>query len=117
MLIRPTVYDTPGVIASHSCVPPEWGKHLPSYASGFPDEPDERYRFHAHCTSKVDKMSPMSKTIRTAVIGTGFVGRVHIEAIRRLGFVEIGAIVDVNAEQARKYADEFRINVAAADYR
>jgi predicted dehydrogenase len=64
-----------------------------------------------------DKMSAMSKTIRTAVIGTGFVGRVHIEAIRRLGFVEIGAIVGTNLEQARQYADEFQVSIAAADYR
>src|SRR6185312_15065215 len=34
----------------------------------------------------------MAKRLRTAVIGTGFVGRVHLEAIRRLGFVDVAAI-------------------------
>ena len=44
----------------------------------------------------------MSQTLRTAIIGTGFVGRVHLEAIRRLGFVEVAAIVDpaLSAEAA-----------------
>ena len=58
-----------------------------------------------------------TQTLRTAVIGTGFVGRVHIEAIRRLGFVEIAAIVDTNRAQAEKYAAEFCVVTAATDYR
>ena len=57
------------------------------------------------------------KKLRTAVIGTGFVGRVHVEAIRRLGFVDIAAIVDVNVSQAQKYADEFGVEKGLADYR
>jgi predicted dehydrogenase len=59
----------------------------------------------------------MSKRLRTAVIGTGFVGRVHVEAIRRLGFVDIAAIVDVNIAQAKKYAEEFGAEKAVADYK
>ena len=59
----------------------------------------------------------MSKNLRTAVIGTGFVGRVHVEAIRRLGFVDIAAIVDVNIAQAERYAQEFGAGKAVADYR
>ncbi len=59
----------------------------------------------------------MPKRLRTAVIGTGFVGRVHVEAIRRLGFVDIAAIVDVNLSQAQKYADEFGAEKALADYK
>jgi hypothetical protein len=51
-----------------------------------------------------------------AVIETGFVGRVHIEAIRRLGFVEIAAIVDTNWTQAEKYAAEFCVLTATIDY-
>jgi predicted dehydrogenase len=59
----------------------------------------------------------MSKRLRTAVIGTGFVGRVHVEAIRRLGFVDIAAIVDVNIAQAKRYAEEFGAEKAVADYK
>jgi predicted dehydrogenase len=31
--------------------------------------------------------------VRTAIIGTGFMGRVHLEAVRRLGFVDVSAVV------------------------
>src|SRR5271168_2441119 len=58
----------------------------------------------------------MAKTLRTALIGTGFVGRVHLEAIRRLGFVDIAAIADTNLATAEKYAAEFGAK-AEADYR
>jgi predicted dehydrogenase len=57
------------------------------------------------------------KQLRTAVIGTGFVGRVHVEAIRRLGFVDIAAIVDVNLAQAERYANEFGAEKGVADYK
>ena len=59
----------------------------------------------------------MAKRLRTAVIGTGFVGRVHLEAIRRLGFVDIAAIVDPNLATAQKYADEFGVERCEADIR
>jgi predicted dehydrogenase len=63
-------------------------------------------------------MAAMSKKqLRTAVIGTGFVGRVHVEAIRRLGFVDIAAIVDVNVAQAERYAKEFGAEKGVADYK
>ena len=32
------------------------------------------------------------KPIRTAIFGTGFMGRVHLEAVRRLESVEVVAI-------------------------
>ena len=57
----------------------------------------------------------MVKRLRTAVIGTGFVGRVHLEAIRRLGFVDIAAIVDPNMPTAQKYAHEFGVERCEAD--
>src|SRR5215831_5790894 len=57
----------------------------------------------------------MAKRLRTAVIGTGFVGRVHLEAIRRLGFVDVAAIVEPNLTTAKKYADEFGVERCEAD--
>jgi predicted dehydrogenase len=59
----------------------------------------------------------MAKRLRTAVIGTGFVGRVHLEAIRRLGFVDVAAIADPNLAAAQKYAAEFGVDQCEADYR
>lgn len=57
------------------------------------------------------------KKIKTAVIGTGFVGRVHVEAIRRLGDVELAAIADVSEELARKFGEQLGVERAVGDYR
>ena len=57
------------------------------------------------------------KTIRTAIFGTGFMGRVHLEALRRVEFVEPVAIAGRNLEAARKLAAGFSISKVAADYR
>jgi predicted dehydrogenase len=56
----------------------------------------------------------MTKSIKTAIIGTGFMGRVHLEALRRVEFVEPAAIVGRNAESACKLGDPF--GVPAAEY-
>jgi len=40
--------------------------------------------------------------IRTAIFGTGFMGRVHLEAVRRVESVEAAAIAGRNAEAARR---------------
>jgi len=57
------------------------------------------------------------KTIRTAIFGTGFMGRVHLEAVRRLEGVEAAAIAGRNAEAARRLGAGFSIPTIAADYR
>ena len=54
---------------------------------------------------------------QAAVFGTGFVGRVHLEAIRRLGFVHVHAIGESNIAKARRLADDFHVDGAEADYR
>jgi predicted dehydrogenase len=57
------------------------------------------------------------KTVRTAIFGTGFMGRVHLEAIRRLEFVEAAAIAGRNLEAARRLGEGFLIPTITADYR
>jgi len=57
------------------------------------------------------------KKLRTAVFGTGFMGRVHTEGIRRLGNVEVVAIAASSEEKARKFADEVSVPGATGDYR
>ncbi len=43
------------------------------------------------------------KTYRAGVIGTGFVGKIHVETLRRLGNVEVVAVADMmNAEESAK---------------
>ena len=55
--------------------------------------------------------------IRTAVFGTGFVGRVHLEGIRRLGYVDVYAIGEPQIEKANQLAAEFGVSKTEADYR
>src|SRR5579863_3652173 len=57
------------------------------------------------------------KKLRTAVFGTGFVGRVHLEGIRRLGYVELYAIGEPQIEKANQLAAEFGVQKTEADYR
>jgi len=54
---------------------------------------------------------------KTAVFGAGFVGRVHIEALRRLGTVDVTAVVAVPADLAARLAAELHIPRSDADYR
>jgi predicted dehydrogenase len=56
------------------------------------------------------------KKIKTAVLGTGFMGRVHTEGIRRLGNVEVAGIAARTWDQARRLADELFIERATGDY-
>lgn len=56
------------------------------------------------------------RKIKAGIIGTGFVGAVHIDAIRRLGFVELVAIAEANEELARKKAADFYIPRAYGNY-
>ncbi len=50
--------------------------------------------------------------IKTAIVGTGFMGKVHAENVRRLGSVEIAAVVGSRPETAQKFADSFGIEIA-----
>src|ERR1700712_2284212 len=57
------------------------------------------------------------KKLKTAIIGTGFMGRVHTEGVRRLGNVEVVAIAASSAEKARQFADEVSVGRSTGDYR
>jgi predicted dehydrogenase len=57
------------------------------------------------------------KTIRVAIIGTGFMGRVHLEALRRVEFVEVTAIAGRDREGAERLGRGFSIEKIAEDYR
>jgi predicted dehydrogenase len=53
---------------------------------------------------------------KTAVLGTGFVGRVHLEGIRRLGNVDLYAIGEPQIEKANQLGAEFDVTKTEADY-
>ena len=56
------------------------------------------------------------KPIRYGIVGVGFVGPHHVEAVRRLGFVEVVAVADANAEIAGRKAAQLRIPRAYGSY-
>ncbi len=62
-------------------------------------------------TQGVDRM----KKIRVAVVGLGFVGVLHVEALRRLGNIEVVAICD--SYQAQKKAKQLYIEAAYDDFK
>ncbi len=57
------------------------------------------------------------KMIGTAIFGTGFMGRVHLEGVRRVESVEAKAIAGRNADAARRLGDGFAIPTTTTDYR
>jgi predicted dehydrogenase len=54
------------------------------------------------------------KKIRTAMLGTGFMGIVHSEAVRRLGYVEVAAVAGSTLAKAQAFAAQNHIPAAAA---
>jgi predicted dehydrogenase len=56
------------------------------------------------------------KPIRTAIVGAGFMGRVHLEALRRVEFVEVAAIAARNEEASRRLASGYSVPRVATDY-
>jgi predicted dehydrogenase len=57
------------------------------------------------------------KRLKTAVVGTGFMGRVHLEALRRVEFVDVVAVAGRELEPARKLGEGYGIERAVSDYR
>jgi predicted dehydrogenase len=55
------------------------------------------------------------KKIKTAVVGTGFMGKVHVENVRRLGNVEVAAIVGSRPETAQKFAESAGVPMATSN--
>jgi len=49
------------------------------------------------------------KTIKAGIIGTGFIGPAHVEAVRRLGFVEMIALCEANKDLAAAKAEQLCI--------
>ena len=58
----------------------------------------------------------MSK-VNVGVVGLGFIGPVHVEAVRRTGLAEVVAVCGTNYGKAKKKADELGVPKAYADYK
>ncbi|WP_336773035.1 Gfo/Idh/MocA family protein [Paenibacillus sp. MMO-58] len=59
----------------------------------------------------------MNNKIKAGIIGTGFIGPAHIEAVRRLEFVEVIALAQNGEESARNKADQLGVPLAYGDYK
>ncbi|QOY89060.1 Gfo/Idh/MocA family protein [Paludibaculum fermentans] len=57
----------------------------------------------------------MSK-LKVAVIGAGFMGKTHVENLRRLGFVEVAAVAGITQEEADRFAAAHYIPRATGNY-
>jgi predicted dehydrogenase len=57
------------------------------------------------------------RRIRAGVIGTGFIGPAHVEALRRLPNVEVAALADVDEPTARAKAAALGVESAYGDWR
>ena len=55
------------------------------------------------------------KRLCAGIVGMGFVGPIHMEAVQRLGFVNV-AIASSSPEKARKAADKFHVDKAYGDW-
>jgi predicted dehydrogenase len=56
-------------------------------------------------------------TLKVAVIGAGFMGKTHVENLRRLGFVEVAAVAGVSQDEADRFAKAFNIPKATGNYK
>lgn len=56
------------------------------------------------------------KTVKTAVIGTGYLGKYHVEKFATLEQASLVAICDVNPEHSRALSEKYRV-AATTDYR
>lgn len=59
----------------------------------------------------------MPKKVRVGIIGGGGIGSTHIDALRRIEYVGIAALADLNEELALSYAKKYNIPKAYGDYR
>jgi predicted dehydrogenase len=56
------------------------------------------------------------KMLKTVLIGTGFMGKVHAENLRRLGNVEIASVAGSSEQRAREFGKSIGVNRATGNY-
>lgn len=57
------------------------------------------------------------KVLKTAILGTGFMGKVHAENVRRLGNVEIAGVAASSDEKARQFGQSIGVDRTTGDYK
>ena len=56
------------------------------------------------------------KMLKTVLIGTGFMGKVHAENLRRLGNVEIASVAGSSEQRARQFGKSIGVNRTTGNY-
>lgn len=51
----------------------------------------------------------MKRIIKAAIIGVGFIGKQHYEAIRRIPGTDVIAVVDADENKVKAFADDYRV--------
>src|SRR6202035_2494750 len=74
------------------------------------------YQFHSNPTS-TQRINSVMKKLKTALIGSGFMGKVHAENVRRLGNVEIAAVAASSDEKARQFGASIGVDRTTGDYK
>lgn len=54
---------------------------------------------------------------RVGVIGSGMIGKLHVEALRRIPCVEVVSLAEMNEALGRKMAEELAIPTFYTDYK
>lgn len=57
------------------------------------------------------------RELNVGIIGTGFIGPAHIEALRRLGNINIAALADIDIDTAKVKAENLNIRKYYGDYK
>jgi predicted dehydrogenase len=57
------------------------------------------------------------RKLKAAILGTGFMGKVHTEALRRLGNVEVAAVAASSQSTADRFAEALLIPKASGDWK
>src|SRR6266536_5058329 len=72
-------------------------------------------------TRNVERPTPLGEgrmaRLTVGVVGIGFVGAAHVDAIRRIPNVDVVAVASASSERATRHADELGISRAYGDYR
>jgi predicted dehydrogenase len=71
----------------------------------------------SYSNSIVKHNHSVMKILKTALIGTGFMGRIHAENLRRLGTVEISSVAGSSRERARAFGASIGVSRTSGDYR
>jgi predicted dehydrogenase len=56
------------------------------------------------------------RTIKVGIIGTGFIGPVHVQALRRIPYIKVTALAETGEELAKAKAEELGIESWYGDY-